>query len=93
MAHKETDQDMQDVERKQCNRCASRERTRESHAQREGYVRDPSWQEREHHEATGHVRYAERCKHCVSGRGQSSHHKQHHQRGRNVNAVPAISLD
>ena len=34
----------------------------------------PTWKEREHHEATQRVAYAESCKRCVSGRGKNGHH-------------------
>ena len=47
---------------------------------------------REHREATGHVAHAEWCKHCVSGRGQSGHHR-HHRREITENAVSAMGWD
>ena len=40
---------------------------------------------------TSHIPYRSWCKHCISGRGQSDHHR--HQLGGGDQEVPTISLD
>ena len=54
---------------------------------------DPTPEEVEEHESTGHVQYRTWCRHCVAGRGAGQQHRTRDEEARSQDGIPMISCD
>ena len=54
---------------------------------------DPTPEEVEEHESTGHVQYRTWCRHCVAGRGAGQQHRTRDEEARSQDGIPVISCD